>query len=59
MRIKFLSIIFLIMASLVLSGCSHATLKSPCGPTASLDEHPCGHIPVNIAALPQTNKALS
>ena len=48
MRISFL---FIILASLTLSGCSHTPLQSPCGPTASIDDHPCGHIPVNIASL--------
>ncbi len=56
MRINYLIII---LASFVLSGCSHTQLKSPCGPTASIDNNPCGHIPVNIASLTALKKALS
>lgn len=48
MRISFL---FIILASFALLGCSHTPLQSPCGPTASIDDHPCGHIPVNIASI--------
>ena len=44
-------LIILIIIPFMLSGCSHAPLKSPCGPTASLDESPCGHIPLNLASL--------
>lgn len=52
MRINFLFIIaFILTVSLTLSGCSHVPLKSPCGPTASIDDNPCGHIPVNLASL--------
>lgn len=43
--------IILIVIPFMLSGCSHAPLKSPCGPTASLGENPCGHIPLNLASL--------
>ena len=56
MRINFLIII---LSSFVLSGCSHAPLKSPCGPTASIDDNPCGHIPVNIAKIKSENKLVS
>lgn len=45
--------IFLVMilttAPLILTSCSHAPMESPCISSASLDESPCGHIPVNIA----------
>lgn len=44
-------LIILIITPFMLSGCSHAPLKSPCGPTASLDKSPCGHIPLNLASL--------
>lgn len=44
-------LIILIITPFMLSGCSHAPLKSPCGPTASLGESPCGHIPLNLASL--------
>ena len=56
MRISFL---FIILTSLTLSGCSHAPLQSPCGPMASIDRNPCGHIPVNIANIKSENKLLS
>ena len=56
MRISFL---FIILASFTLSGCSHAPLQSPCGPTASIGKNPCGHIPVNIASLITLKKVLS
>lgn len=51
---RLLSLIILVITPFILSGCSHTPLKSPCGPTASLDENPCGHIPLNLASLHST-----
>lgn len=42
----------LIFSTLALAGCAgHSDLKSPCGPSASLSQNPCAHIPLNMAAL--------
>lgn len=43
----------LIVSTLALSGCAtgHRDLKSPCGPSASLSQNPCAHIPLNVASL--------
>ncbi len=44
----------LIVSTLALAGCAgtgHRDLKSPCGPSASLSQNPCAHIPLNVASL--------
>lgn len=43
----------LIVSTLALAGCAggHRDLKSPCGPSASLSQNPCVHIPLNVASL--------
>lgn len=42
----------LILSTLTLAGCAgHNDLKSPCGPSASLSQNPCAHIPLNVASL--------
>lgn len=45
--------IFILFISLMtLAGCTaHRDLKSPCGPSASLSQNPCIHIPLNMAAF--------
>lgn len=46
-------ILILIISIIALSGCAsgHSDLKSPCGPSASLSQDPCVHIPLNLTEL--------
>lgn len=46
-------LIIVFISVLALSGCAggHRDLKSPCGPSASLSQNPCAHIPLDVAAL--------
>ena len=43
-------ILILTLSILALSGCAsgHPDLKSPCGPSASLSQNPCVHIPFDL-----------
>lgn len=54
MRILALSIM-----TVILSGCGHSALKSPCAPIASLAENPCVHIPLNFAQAKNVKTDLS